>query len=133
VNQGCFDWDAAPEPDDDGPEDVGNGRPSLEDRFEEWIQGHGATVYSNFVEIADEIRNAGRSRFGGKAIAEIARFRRVIEGRDAEGFKVNNSFVALMVRRLMAERPEYTDWFETRRLRSDRATQVDDIEYDGHF
>jgi len=119
MHQGILPFDDAPEPEPDedrGPE--GTRKPSIDERFAEWIEGHGAEVYRNFADVARQVRDSGRARFGGKALAEICRFRRIIEGKDDEGWKVNNSFVALMVRRLIEENEGYAEFFELRRLRA---------------
>lgn len=47
------------------------------------------------------------------------RWTRVTSGKDAEGFKINNVFTALLARKAMREHEALEDFFETRARRGE--------------
>lgn len=88
--------------------------PSVVDRFIEYHKQN-PSVYEAFKRFAYEVLNSGRTHFSGKAIAERVRFDSLVSGND--GFKLNNSFVAPMVRLLCWEEPSFEEFFSVRRNR----------------
>lgn len=74
-------------------------------------------VYALFKRFAEELRARGRKRIGSKSIIERIRWFALVET-DGEPWKINNNFTAHYARKLVAERPEFADLFEMRRLRS---------------
>lgn len=75
-------------------------------------------VYELFKRFAMQARNAGRRRFGAKAIMERVRWYAEIETHGGDGFKVNNNFTSRYARMLIDEYPEFKGFFETRRLQT---------------
>jgi hypothetical protein len=69
-------------------------------------------VYEQFKRFAYELKKAGRSHFGAKAIAERIRFETAIKGND--DFKLNNNYVACMARLMVFEDPTFSDFFQLR-------------------
>jgi len=57
-------------------------------------------------------------RYGAKAVAEIVRYQRILQGVDADGFKLNNNHVSRMARRAIEDCPELATFFEMRKLSS---------------
>jgi len=75
-------------------------------------------VYAHFRSIALDLWRRGVTHYGAKAITEVIRYQRVVQGLDADGFRVNNSYVSRMARQAMAECPELQNFFEMRKLTS---------------
>jgi hypothetical protein len=73
-------------------------------------------VYAHFRSIALTLWQRGVKRYGAKAIAEIVRYERVVQGVDADGFKLNNNHVSRMARRAIEDCPELATFFELRQL-----------------
>jgi len=74
-------------------------------------------VYELFKRFADELRARGQTGIGAKMIVERIRWEMAVETTGAD-FKVSNNFTAHYARKLVAERPEFADLFEMRRLRA---------------
>jgi hypothetical protein len=92
-------------------------RPSIEERCAEFDR--------QFPEVYDEIKRLalkdyadGRRHSTMGWLAETARRHLVTPARDAEGFKINHDFRAIWTRRLIAEHPDLSSMFETRRRRA---------------
>jgi hypothetical protein len=92
-------------------------RRTIEERFRAFHEAR-PDVYQTFKRLALELRRAGRERYGAKSIMETIRFYFATSGKDAEGWKVNNSFTSRYVRMLVEEHPEFDQFFETRALKS---------------
>ena len=74
-------------------------------------------VYPEFVQIAKDLRTAGRERYSADAICHVIRYFRDTRGA-SDGFKVNNDYTSRLARKAMAEHPELAGFFETRELKS---------------
>lgn len=70
-------------------------------------------VYLVFKKFAEEVRSAGRRRFGVRAIGERMRWYTMIETR-GDDFKINNNHQACYGRLLMLEDPFYRQVFSRR-------------------
>lgn len=90
---------------------------TIQDDFEEFCAKH-PDVYAHFVRYAEEFRGAGRRRYGAKVIIERIRWHFATSSGD-ESFKIDNRFTSRFARKLIAERPEFAHFFETRTLRSE--------------
>ena len=93
--------------------------PTLDERFEEWIQTvHGKAVFHEAAARARRLLAQGHKHYGIKAICEVIRYERAeAMGPDAEGYVVNNSDSSRLARRIMAIYPELQGFFETRDLK----------------
>lgn len=89
---------------------------SLDDRFARWIKAN-PQVLTAFIHFADQARLRGRTRIGGKAIAERLRWEAPISTR-GDDFKINNSFISRLARAAVTKRPDLIELFEFRELRS---------------
>ena len=81
-------------------------------RFSDWLRQNPRT-FEQFCRFALEAIRA-RRKIGAKAIAERVRWECTM-ARDAEGFSVNNTFVAPMARLFEERFPEHRGYFEHRR------------------
>jgi hypothetical protein len=60
----------------------------------------------------------GRRHFGFRVIWEAVRWDRLLDGKDAEGFKANNNHHSRAARLIMEQHPELAGMFETRALKT---------------
>lgn len=93
------------------------GERSIAQRYVDWrATPIGQHVYREAVALALEARRRGIAHYGIKAICEVVRWQRTIAepGHDAEGFKVNNNYTALLAREIMAAHPQLDGFFEIR-------------------
>lgn len=90
---------------------------SIVERCETFDRAH-PEVYTELRRLALEAVRRGRRRLAIAQLVEVARWNLNTDARDAEGFKVNNTFRAVWARRLMADEPELAGVFETRDLRA---------------
>ena len=78
-------------------------------------------VFEKFKQFAKELLLRGHKRLSGALIMERVRWEALTGSFkpgsrfELEGFKINNNFTALYVRKLVAEYPAYTGKFETRK------------------
>ncbi len=93
---------------------------SISDRFEKWINAN-PDVYRLFKLFANEARNAGRRHYSADAICHRIRWHVNIEMRATDGaeFKINDHYSSRLARKLIAEHPEFTSFFELRELKSE--------------
>lgn len=75
-------------------------------------------VYAALRRLALEAVAIGRTRLGIGEIWEVARWQLGIEARDADGYKLNNSYRAWYARELMRREPLLSGRFSTRERRS---------------
>ena len=73
-------------------------------------------IYEAFKRYSQDLKDAGRSHFGAKAIMERIRFDTALAGNDE--FKINNSMASSYVRLICWEHPEFVGFFETRTRRA---------------
>lgn len=90
---------------------------TIQEQFEAFHRAH-PDVYELFKRFAQELRAAGRPHYGAKAILERVRWHYATSSASAEEFKINNNYTSRYARLLIAECPEFADFFETRRLTS---------------
>lgn len=84
--------------------------------FERWINEH-PEAYEHFSMFAFQAINAGRQRFGAKAICERIRWYVAMEWK-GEPYKINNNYVSRLARKFIDDCPQYSYLFETRVLKS---------------
>jgi hypothetical protein len=95
--------------------------PTLQERFEAF-HAQNPHIYQALVELARDAKAQGHTRVGGKALWERLRWR----GAECHGraYRLNNSFVAPLVRRIVANEPDLADLFELRARRRRRSQQT---------
>lgn len=102
-------------------EDAGQARLFREARidrdFRDFHEQH-PEVYAGFKTLAFQLRASGCEHYSSKAIFEVLRFFSAVNNAKDGGWKLNNSFTSRYARLLIAEHPEFRDFFELRRLRS---------------
>jgi hypothetical protein len=73
-------------------------------------------VYQTFKDYAQRIKATGRGQYSGWVICQVIRWERDVQTR-GDVFKLNNDFIALYSRLLIAERPEFADFLELREMK----------------
>lgn len=91
-------------------------RLTIQERFEAYNEAH-PEVFTLFKRFAQEAKDAGRERFGGKAIWERIRWYCDVE-KGGDSPRLNNIYVSRYVRKLCQECPDLTPLFETRELKA---------------
>lgn len=101
---------------------------SLDQRFVAWLQSPaGAQIEREVISRALDLRAAGFTRYGIKAICEALRFDRHLhwgpETDAGDPYRVNNVYTSRLARHIMAAVPDLAGFFEVRELlsRSDRS------------
>ena len=104
-----------PAPDHTVSRRLHNGK-SIQERFELWLSAN-PHILPLFIEYALEAKRRGFEHYGIQSIAERVRWHLDIETEDTyESWKVNNTYLAPLSRRIEGEEPRLTDFF-TKRLR----------------
>lgn len=86
---------------------------TIAERFEEYLRDN-PHIWAEFCRMARTLKDRGVEHYGAKSIFEAIRYHTVLAGND--GFKVNNVFSSRFARKLMAEQPEFSGFFELREL-----------------
>lgn len=95
----------------------------IQAKFDEFDRQH-PDVYDLFKKFAWQLRNAGRDRGGAKSIMERIRWElATTSSPEKDGFKINNNFTSRYARKLIEDDPSFGDFFETRRLSTNRDSQ----------
>lgn len=84
-------------------------------------------VYARFKEYVHRIRLTGREKYSAWVVIQVIRWEHDVASR-GEVFKINNDFIALYARMLIAEYPEFETFLELRSMRSVRKLSVLDAE-----
>lgn len=95
---------------------VYNEQMTIAERFEVF---HAANphVARLLAEMALDLRRAGRTHYGMKALVEVLRFQYNVRT-VGDVFKLNNNYTAHYARLLMEQYPELEGFFETRQIRA---------------
>lgn len=101
---------------DEAPAAQRERRRSIAERFADWHAAH-PEVYRKLVTLARQAKAMGMSRYGMKALWEVARWSLYVDSEGQE-YKLNNDFTAPMARLIMAQEPDLDGFFETRERRS---------------
>jgi len=75
-------------------------------------------VYAHFRSIALDLWRRGVTHYGAKAIVEVVRYHRILQGVDADGFRINNDYTSRLARRAIEDCPELSEFFELRQIKS---------------
>lgn len=89
---------------------------SIQERFEQYHAEH-PEVFAILVKLCYQLRASGHTHYGIKGIWERARWHFHVERGMAE-YKLNNNFTSRYVRLIVAEHPDFAEFFETRELRA---------------
>lgn len=87
--------------------------------FEQYHQAHPRT-WELFLYYSIKTKAKGFRNYSAKAIFELCRWHEGMPTGD-DGFKLNNIYTADYARKLMNEKPEFKDFFRTRRLTAMRS------------
>lgn len=95
-------------------------KPSVEEAAAAFIDKN-PEVWALFRRFTLEAISAGRKRLGIALIFERMRWETMLTSDDPDGFKLNNNHKAFFARKFMAERPEYTSLFTTRKTEKEKS------------
>jgi hypothetical protein len=94
-------------------------RSTIQQRFEAFHQAN-PWIYRVLVQMIQELRDHGVTRFGVRSLWEVLRWK-ITMGQvhvpDGD-FKLNDNFISRYARLLIANNPEYVTMFELRALRA---------------
>ena len=80
-----------------------------------WLP-HNRKVIDEFYGIASKVRvDMEREHYGARAVYEIMRFHTMTR-EDSSDFKLNNNYVSLVARFIMAKFPQFDGFFKTRKI-----------------
>lgn len=88
---------------------------TLEERFKLWAFAN-EPVVELFLKFARQAKAAGQKKFGIGAIAERVRWEVYVERKEADPFKINNSYRSRLARELVRRDPSLDGLFEFRKL-----------------
>ena len=91
-------------------------RQNLDEKFTEYHITN-PTIFAKFVAYAEQLKSAGRTRIGAKAIVERIRWDSLVAAIDGD-YKINNSYTSRYVRLISKERPDLASLFALRSLKS---------------
>ena len=87
---------------------------TLVKRYRNWLAGN-TQAFPLFVKLANDIRNAGHTRYSAWALVQVMRFHSDLE--QTESFKINNNYVALLARDLVEIDPSFEGFFVFRQTK----------------
>lgn len=70
-------------------------------------------VFGLFKALCDDVRNAGKTKYGAKAVMEVVRWKVNVYTHGDE-FKINNNYTSCYARLLMIEDPSFDGFFQLR-------------------
>ena len=73
-------------------------------------------VFDHFVKMAKQIKKTGREKYSARTIFEVLRWHLDVETH-GEDFKITNDFIPMYVRLLIAQEPEFEDFFTVKRMK----------------
>ncbi len=89
---------------------------SADQKFLEYHEAN-PMIFAKFVSYAEQLKEAGRTRIGAKAIIERIRWDSLIAAFDGK-FKINNNHTSRYVRLITEKRPDLAPLFAVRSLKS---------------
>lgn len=92
------------------------------DKFMEY-HGKYPNVYEKFKSLAIEAKKIGHKHFSARGLFQVMRFKMPGELKD-DGFKYNNNYTPFYVRLLEVECPQFVDFFEKRKSKSDETIKL---------
>lgn len=94
----------------------GEADPKLVKRFKDFHESNGF-IFMKFHEYAEKMLNAGREYCSGWWIINVIRFEVLTSKDPKQEFKINNDFVALLVRLLIWHRPDMKEMFIVKQMK----------------
>lgn len=85
-------------------------------------------VYVALVRMARRLRARGQAHMSLRDAFGVLRYERALTGRDADGFKLNNSYASRYARVIAANEPDLAEFFTTRALARERGPYDLDLE-----
>ena len=82
-------------------------------RYDDFIAGR-SDVWDWFCEFAFQAHDIGKERFSARTIVHRIRWEVMLQGRDDQGFKINNDWSPFLARDFMRLYPECDGLFELR-------------------
>ena len=111
MEQTAFDFNALPETSSKAPK-------TIQEKFEEFDKKH-PEVWDLFVRFANELWNAGRTRYSARTIIHRIRWHYDVNKQLDGGFKINNNFSSRYARKLAEQQSDkFGSFFELRELKS---------------
>ena len=86
---------------------------TIADQFAAFDQAH-PEVYQAFAKFAAQMRARGYTHYSADGIMHIVRYHAAVNPERDGGFKINNNFVALYARKLVAADPSFAGFFAFR-------------------
>ena len=86
---------------------------TIADQFAAFDQAH-PEVYQAFAKFAGQMRARGYTHYSADGIMHIVRYHAAVNPERDGGFKINNNFVALYARKLVAADPSFAGFFAFR-------------------
>lgn len=88
-------------------------RKSLDELFVTFDAQH-PEIYTAFKQSAQRIRRY-RNHYSARLIFDGLSFNSALDGRDTDAYKINHNYTSFFVRKLIAECPEFAEFFATRK------------------
>jgi hypothetical protein len=89
---------------------------SIQAAFETFDRDH-PEVYRLFVQLANQMRDAGRKRYSADAILHRIRWHFDVNTHRRGGFKINDHFSSRYARKLIAQDPTFDGFFTLKELK----------------
>ncbi len=84
-------------------------------------------VYERFKALAFKMIRAGKKHYSSKTLICAMRFEQDLETVSDDGFKINDAFTPCYARRFAEDFPEYKDFFEFRKSKTDALPRVQGV------
>lgn len=90
---------------------------TIQDKFEKFHQEN-PRIFVLFVHYAKLLKKKGFTTYSAKAIFEQVRWHMSVRVKNGKPYKLNNNYTSRYARLLTETHPAFTDFFESRTLRS---------------
>jgi hypothetical protein len=89
---------------------------TIQERFHAFDIAH-PEVYEAFKTFALRLLAAGRTHYSADGILHTVRFHTAVNGDRDGGFKIDNNFSSRYARKLAEEMPDFSEFFEFRKIK----------------
>jgi len=86
---------------------------NLKEQFDQFDKDH-PQIWAEFCKRVEDIWQRGIRHYSADAILHILRYHSIVSGKDAEDWKINNSYSAYYARKWQSKNPDRSDFFSTR-------------------
>lgn len=76
-------------------------------------------IYDSLVRLARQAKKSGHRKIGIGMLWEVMRWEHILQSKDSDGYKLNNSLRSRYARTIMEKEKDLEGFFETRKLRAD--------------